>query len=55
MLFSFRTYINKRKAKEVLLKLIDTFYTAIGMFILIVFLLISIPFVLLVEWLSGER
>lgn len=38
-----------------ILKAVDWFWTMVGMIILIVFLIISTPFIVLMEWLSGER
>jgi hypothetical protein len=54
ILFAFRRLVNKRKLRENLLKLIDSFFTGIGMIILIICLLVCLPFLILDQWLNGE-
>lgn len=38
-----------------ILRAVDNFWTVLGMIILVAFFIISIPFIVLMEWLSGER
>jgi hypothetical protein len=50
----YRQFLFRQKVRSRLLKAIDTFYTILGMILIAAFLLVSIPFVLLIEWMSGN-
>jgi len=52
LLAAYRWFVNKRKVKDMILKAVDNFWTFIGMVILVILMLVSIPFILIMEWLS---
>lgn len=52
MLFGYRLYVNKRKASEFMVKVVDNFWTGIVFIILIVFLVVSAPFLLITKIFS---
>ena len=53
LLAAFKWFIQKREIKIVILKLIDGFFTGLGVVIMVILLIIALPFILLMEWLSN--
>lgn len=53
MLVTFREFISRKKLRLDLYKIIDGFFTFLGMSLIVIFLLVSLPFFILDQWLAG--
>lgn len=54
LLATFKTYIAKRRAREIIHTAIDTFFTLFGLIIFLLLFIITLPFILVDHYLSGE-
>lgn len=55
MFFSYRRLVNRKRVKDTLIKIVDGFFTGIGLILLVLFMIIAIPLVALIELISGDR